>query len=140
MNYKQLTFVLLLLLLYNCSLCDDNTNDCTNIACTEQFVMITVSIVDQEQNPFILDDYKVTDLDNNIDLTNELKEYYKLYMDDGVYPIFDDRFQQTYQNQEIDLQFIGYVDGQEILNEIYSVGADCCHVYLISGDYEIIVE
>ena len=121
--------------------CDCNgDSDCNNVACTEEFVMITVNIVDGNQNPIILDDFKVVDIDNNIDLTDDLKDYYQSYLNDGTYPIFDDRFQQDYQNQEIELQFIGYIEDQEVINEYYLVGADCCHVYPISGNYYIIIE
>ena len=51
-----------------------------------------------------------------------------------------DEAQQEYQNKEVQLQLIGYIDGQEVINEYYLVGADCCHVYPISGNYNIIIE
>jgi len=137
--YKHISIILfsiILLLSCNCN-CE---SECEDVLCTEQFVTIVVTITDQDQNPFILDDYTVIDIDNNIDLTNDLKDYYQSFPDDGTYPIFDDNFQQDYQNQEIEIQFIGYLNSQEVVNEYYSVGADCCHVYPISGDYEIVVE
>lgn len=121
--------------------CDCNCeSECENIACTEQFVMITIAIVDNNQNPFILDDFKVINIENDTDITNELNDYYQSFPGEGIYPIFDDRFQNEYQNQEIEIQFIGYIDSQEIINESYSVGADCCHVYPISGNYNITVD
>ncbi len=132
--------ILVLLMISIFISCDCSSNsDCVDVACTEEFVMITVNIVDNDQNSIILDYYMVKDVDNNIDLTNELKDYYQSYLDEGIYPIFDDDFQQDYQNQEIELQFIGYIDSQEVINEFYLVGADCCHVYPISGNYDIAI-
>jgi len=137
--YKHISIILFSIILLLS--CDCNCeSECEDVLCTEQFVTIVVTITDQDQNPFILDDYTVIDIDNNIDLTNDLKDYYQSFPDDGTYPIFDDNFQQDYQNQEIEIQFIGYLNSQEVVNEYYSVGADCCHVYPISGDYEIVVE
>lgn len=133
----------IILILLSCFLfvnCDCNCNsECEGIACTEEFVTIVVTITDQDQNPVILDDYKVFNLDSNKDISSDLNDYYQFYPYDGVYPIFDDRYQQEYQNQEIELQFIGYIDGQEVINEHYLVGADCCHVYSTSGNYEITI-
>ena len=133
---KFILLLLPLILLFSCN-CNCES-DCANVACTEQFVMIMVNIVDSYQNPVILDNYTVIDIDNNIDLTDDLYANYQTSLDDGTYPLFDDSFQQDYQNQEIDLQFIGYIDNQEVVNEFYSMGADCCHVYPISGNYNII--
>ena len=134
-------FILIIIVILGLSSCDCNCNsECEDIACTEQFVMITVTIVDQDQNPIILDDYTVIDIDNNIDLTDDLMENYQSYPIDGTYPIFDDRYQSDYQNQEIELHFIAYINNQEVVNEYYSVGADCCHVYLFEGETVIQLE
>lgn len=135
---KYIFLLMLLSFITNCHCnCD---SDCVGIACTEEFVTIIVTITDQDTSPFILNDYKVINLDNNTDITNDLNDFYQSFIGEGVYPIFDDRYQQEYQNQEVELQFIGYIDEQEVINEFYLVGADCCHVYPISGDYDITID
>ncbi len=120
------------ILLFTFSCAKDEEKECSGI-CTEEFRIITVSITDAENNPVLLDSLSITDLSNNRNL--DLSE--NNFLDDGIYAIFDDTFSQDYRNEEIELLFQGFQEEDLIVEENYKVGADCCHVYHISGDLEI---
>jgi hypothetical protein len=119
--------------------CENNdTSDCANKACTEVFKTIVVTIKDSENNPVVLDSFKVTNLENGGDLTRELDNVeFETMSENGVYPLFGDEYAGDFSNSEVEINFKGYIDNQEIINSDYMVGADCCHVILISGDPEI---
>jgi len=132
------SFYPILLLLFFIG-CENNTaNDCTDQACTEEFRTITVTIKDSENNPVVLDSFKVTNLENGDDLTRELNNFeFEAMRKKGVYPLFGDEYTRDFSNKEVEINFKGYIDNREIINSDYKVGADCCHVILISGNPEI---
>jgi len=119
--------------------CENNiASDCANKACTEIFKTIVVTIKDSENNPVALDSFKVTNIENGNDLTRELNNpEIEAMRENGVYPLFGDEYARDFSNKEVEINFKGYIDNQEIINSDYKVGADCCHVILISGDPEI---
>jgi len=129
-------FLLLLLLFASCE--NNDLNDCANQACTEEFRTITVTIKDSENNPVALDSFKVTNLENGDDLSRELNNTeFEAMRENGVYPLFGDEYARDFNNKEVEINFKGYIENQDIVNSYYKVGADCCHIMLISGDPEI---
>jgi len=123
------------IILFTFSCGKDEQRECSGI-CTEEFRIITVSITDAENNPVLLDSISITDLTNNRIL--ELND--NQILEGGIYAIFNDNFSQEYRNQEISLFFQGFQEENLLVEENYEVGADCCHVYHISGDLEIILD
>ncbi len=76
-----------------------------------------------------------------MDITRNVTEVeFETMQENGTYPLFGDEFTQDYQNKEIDIQFIGTIDGNDIVTSNYKVGADCCHVYFVSGSKTLIVD
>ena len=137
MMLKKLFFLLYVPIIVACTETNHNNqeNDCNHIdiACTEQFVMISLSVTDANNTPIRLDDYKVhrTDTGKEISSPN--------YGMDNYYPIIDDSFQSELANKELTLTFTGFIDNQQVINETYVVSADCCHIYLVSGKTTIIL-
>ena len=128
--------ILLLLFFAGCE--NNDASGCANQACTEVFKTIMVTIKDSENNHVALDNFKVTNLENGNDLTREFNNAeFETMRENGVYPLFGDEYVRDFSNKEVDINFKGYIDDQEIINSNYKVGADCCHVILISGDPEI---
>ena len=117
---------------------DDSRSNCDNISCTEEFRTIIVSIKDENQNPVALDSFEVllTENGNNIAMsfsTSEFEEVQQL----GEYPLVNDASFDL--NQEVQIEFIGFIDEEQVVNEIYVVSTDCCHINLVSGTLEIIL-
>jgi hypothetical protein len=134
---KSIVFVLALTLItVPIVRCDSNDSSCQETACTLVFVTINVTIVYQNQNPVVLDSYELINLEDNspVSLSFSTEELAQLAQQ-GVYPIMDDL--SLDENQQLNLQFRGFLGNQEVVNENYTVAKDCCHVSLISGTTEI---
>lgn len=128
--------ILLLLFFAGCEI--NGPNDCSNQACTMDFRTITLTIKNSENNPVALDSFNVTNLENGNDLTREFNNTeFEAMKEVGVYPLFGDEYARDFSNKEVEINFKGYIDDQEIIDSYYKVGADCCHVILISGEPEI---
>ena len=126
----------------SCSNDDEPTPaDCNDVACTQIFEIIGVSVKNASGVDIPLDRFKVIDTKTgeNITLvTNE--EDFEAYKNDGFYPIFSDVYRIQYQNKSTTIRFTGFSSDKVIVNEEFEVGADCCHVRLISGNKAIVIE
>lgn len=135
-NCRILLIFFLLLFQY----CSEKDPECGG-SCTNEYRTITVNVLDNEGNPVALDSLKLVDLKNGEDLTPELTDdALQLMRERGTYPIFSDQYVQEYHQQQLEINFSGFIDGKEVVSENYQVGADCCHVYYVSGDLELELE
>jgi hypothetical protein len=115
--------------------------DCSSTICTLNFVTITVSVKDVLGKAVALDSYEVMDTETGENLATGFNgEEYQYYKEQGLYPILSDANRVQYQNSTAKLTFKGYIDNEEVINEAYVVGADCCHVSLITGNTTIVLE
>ncbi|WP_405411899.1 hypothetical protein [Maribacter sp. Asnod1-A12] len=115
--------------------------DCSTVICTLNFVTITVSIKDLSGEAVVLNNYEVIDNETGENLAADFNDVeYENFKEQGFYPIFNDANRSQYQNSTATLTFKGTIDNEEVITEDYIVGADCCHVSLISGNTEIILE
>mgnify|MGYP001098310048 CR=1 FL=1 len=137
--FKVITTVLFIfsVIFISCDVEEDES--CNSVACTEQFVTITVFIIDQGQNPVVLDRFEVINLRNQSNITIPLSSSgFLLVQQNGLYPLVNDSGIDG--NQRQNLQFKGFINGIEVINENYTVEADCCHVNLVSGNLELILD
>ena len=116
--------------------CSEKDKECSGV-CTEEYRTIVVEIKDSEGQPVVLDSFKVVELRTGRDLTIEPGDTYM--RERGFYPIFSDRYAREYKQQELQIKFIGNIGGVEVVSEVYKVGADCCHIYYVSGDLELVL-
>ncbi len=143
--YKmRLIFVLFsfLVLLVNCSDDDDDTViDCERIGCTEQFVTLTVNVRDASGVVIPLDAFEVIITATGEDITREVSgQEFENFRQNGTYPLFGDEFAEKYRNKTEVISFKGFIEGKQVVNNSYKVGADCCHVLLIDGNPNITVD
>lgn len=123
----------------SCNSDNDSSPDCNNINCTEEFRTIIVSIKDQNQNPIVLDYFEVTNLESGSDLTIPLSSSgLVLAQQYGQYPLIADGGVEI--NQILELEFKGFINDIEVIRSDYSVSADCCHVVLIFGNIQLVLE
>lgn len=125
--------------------CNDNDDaeqqDCSEAICTLNFVTITVSVKDASGEPVSLDNYEIIDNETGENLAADFNgDEYQYLKEQGFYPILSDANRIQYQNSTATLTFKGVIDNKEVINETYEVAADCCHVNLISGNTEIVLE
>ena len=139
MNQFSKSITIILLCIFTSSVftsCNDNDKSCQETACTLIFVTINLTIVDQNQDPIVLDSYELINLETNTPITlsfsaAELTQFAQ----QGIYPVMDDLSMQ--ENQQLNIQFRGFINNQEVITQDYTVAKDCCHVGLISGDTEV---
>ncbi|HRY98313.1 MAG TPA: hypothetical protein P5550_04570 [Bacteroidales bacterium] len=132
----NLLLLLLPLLMLSAGSCTEDDR-----ACTEEFVMLTISLSYPDTSPVLLDDYTVTDLssgqvlslsgvDQWIDSVNRLEGRYFL-LTDGEYGLTD--------AQGWPFRFQGYIDTTEVVSRTFSIRNDGCHVRLASGNPDIVI-
>ncbi len=141
--FRILTMVYMSFFIAACSNdIEKSKEDCgENTFCTENYVTIGVTIKDNSGVKIVLDSYKVIDMATKEDLTLPYSnEEFENYRNTGYYPIFSDAYRVQYQNSKTTISFIGYISENEVITEEFIVGADCCHVSLISGNTEIVLD
>jgi hypothetical protein len=60
-------------------------------------------------------------------------------MHEGKYNVLDDSYQKVLANSTESFRFVGFKNGVKLVDEQYSIGADCCHVSKQSGKSVIVV-
>ena len=131
-SFNTILFAGLFILFLSCS---EKDKECSGI-CSEEYRTIVVEIKDSEGEPVILDDYKVVEVSIGRDLTTRQDDAVSI-RGRGFYPLFTDLYAQEFRQQQIQIKFTGFIDGVEVVSEVYTVGADCCHVYYVAGDLEL---
>lgn len=108
------------------------------ISCTDEFVMITVSINDADGN-FIKPDeyYTVQEETGDTVMTHD-----QLFFEEseGSVIIFTDSEQGHTGRKGVWFNLTAYKDGLLIAEEDYLIGFDGCHVALLEGNTELVYE
>ena len=129
------------LILFSCN-SDDDANEmaeCEEVFCTLELVTIVVSIQDINQNPVALDSYEVINLATGESLPTAFTDGdFETAQQTGIYPIAGDG--SFAQNQEAELQLRGFINDEQVITSDYVVATDCCHISLVSGNVELILE
>lgn len=137
MKFFHLTFLVCLFLLFQS--CSEKDKACNGI-CSEEYRTIVVNIENNQGDPVLLDSFKVVDLGNGSDITLQLDDWTRDYQRErGIYPIFSDKYVREYRQLQAQIKFTGFIDGQEVVSEIYKVAVDCCHVVHLAGDLELVI-
>jgi hypothetical protein len=136
---KILNVMLLPFLLFaqiSCNNDNDSNSPCEDVFCTLDFRTIIVIVKDQNENPVALDSFQVIDLENGNDITILLSpSNFITAQQTGKYPLVNDG--SIDENQEKQVQFIGFIENQEVVRNNYVVNKDCCHINLTSGNNEL---
>ncbi|MEO0570740.1 MAG: hypothetical protein AAF039_03475 [Bacteroidota bacterium] len=120
---------------------DSNSGGCENVACTLIYISLSVTIVDGTDAPVALDSYTVIDTQNNRNLPPDFSaDSFENMQATGRYVFFSDFWRDDYRNESTVLRFTGFLNGTEVIMTELEVNADCCHVSLVSGDVDLIVD
>jgi len=112
-----------------------------DIMCTEEYRMLTVTIKDSQSNPVILSDYfvKKTSTGEIIDFSHEDPFMDSINKVQGIYFLCTDGMMGMTSKSGTEFEFHGIMDTTEIVNEKYLIGNDQCHVFLLSGQTNIVI-
>jgi hypothetical protein len=109
-------------------------------ACTDDLRQVSVTIIDQGQNPVALDNFQVINRENNQNITLELSdEEFQDAQQNGRYPLANDLSIATLEILQI--QFRGFQGGTQIITENYTIASDCCSkISSVEGNQEITID
>lgn len=109
--------------------------DCAATICTHDFRGVPVTVLSANGNPVALDSFVVTDMNNVVlppgtsdPVFNSPHNGYE-----GKYSVINDAWLGGHQNTTMSVRAKGWKSGSQLFDEVYVVGADCCHVYKQSG-------
>ncbi len=108
---------------------------CDSVMCTMNVVAIALSVVDSSNTPVVLDSFYTTDMAGH-KLPVGLYSYNNYSHN---YIVLTDGWVQGHQRTNVHLLFQGYKNGVKIVDEPYSVNADCCHIQKVSGKDSVII-
>ncbi|MFQ3212988.1 MAG: hypothetical protein ACJAT1_001710 [Marivirga sp.] len=136
-TYSKISFIVIVLFGLVASSCkEDDKQDCTAVACTEEFRTITLTVSDQNGDPVIFDDYYTF-----IDSRNRFKiEQDVSFIAQGIYPVASDAELNQLSFEGTILTFVGEIDDQNIIEHQMLIGKDCCHISLISGEMTVQID
>ncbi len=115
--------------------CNKKVQKCTgNVICTELFAMATVHVTDNNGQDVILNDaYTIRNSTNEVIRIEQT-------MPNGTYIVLDDSYLKKLQNQADTFRFIGIKNSKEVVNELYVITADCCHINKRSGAESVTIK
>ncbi|CAL2084131.1 hypothetical protein [Tenacibaculum sp. 190524A05c] len=134
-----LTFLFSTISFMSCNDNNDTNVNCEQSVCTEEFRTILILVKDQNQNAVALDSFQTINTANGEDVTVSVSNSgLEMARQFGQYPLLNDSSLDT--NEEIEVRFKGFIDNQEVINGLYKVSSDCCHINLVSGNVEFILQ
>jgi hypothetical protein len=105
-----------------------------NTICTMMFASVNTSVKD---NNGVL-----ADLDESYSVRKSNGEILRYDQEGGAgeFKILDDSYQKDLANKTDTFQFVGKKNGHIVVDELFVIKADCCHVSKVSGKSEIILK
>ncbi len=132
---KQLVFILCVGLLLACNDKKDDPKiecpECTgDILCTEEFRTLTFTVTYSSGAPVTLDDFEVTIVE-----TGEVLDHgdWLGLLAPGAYIIAQDSDFEKVDCEGTEFRFEGFLNESKVVDEIFVIGRDCCHILLVDG-------
>ncbi len=118
--------VVSLLIGFHLVACDQKSDE---IMCTMEFRIISLEVIGAQLSAY----YTIREATNDtIHLQAESLDFFNSYpvLTDAEFVLFETN---TLEN----FRFIGFVDDVKLIEEVYSIGADQCHIFLAEGKTKI---
>jgi len=138
-NLSLLGFIFFLLI--SCNNSDDKiVADCSEVACTEIYITLIVSVQDNSGVAIPLDRFEVSDKETDEDYTIPLSDSDLRFSQlTGEYPLINDSFVAKNKNTKKTVVFKGFINETIVAEAEYVIDTDCCHVSTASGNNIILV-
>jgi hypothetical protein len=105
-----------------------------DVICTEMFAMVMVQISDINGTPARLDKVETIRKSTGEKINIEQQPM------EGQYVVLDDSYVRKLQKQKDDFIFRGYKNNEMVVEETYTISADCCHINKESGAGELTIK
>ena len=122
---------LLVAALFAFTACDDD-----EIICTMDFRMITVDVLDENEEQVELDAFYITKTNTGDTVLRYTDEHIEHF---GGTVIFTDSEMNHTDTKGKTFTFTAYLDSAQVINENYVIRHDQCHIELVSGKTKIIL-
>jgi len=100
--------------------------------CTMEFRAVQIKVVGDELN----DAYTIRTGTNDT-----LRfDHQAVNLEENYYTVLDDSYQVQLQDKTEQFRFIGILNDEVVVNELFIISADKCHVNYISGNLEVEIE
>ena len=113
----------------------NDKTDCRLVMCTRMFASAGLHVIDATGSPVRLDDAYTVRIS-----TGEVIRYEKSGAGQGQYIVIDDSYLKMLSNKTDQFQFIGMKDDRQVVQETFTISADCCHVKKDEGRDEVTVK
>ncbi|MBV6647289.1 MAG: hypothetical protein KI790_17655 [Cyclobacteriaceae bacterium] len=136
---KFLPLISTIVLLFAC----EETKECCSLSecepvspCTEIFVSVTMQVVDEQDNPVQLDYIKTVNTNTGTVIHSE--EGPSLGHQ-GYYRVLDDLDMDKIMKEGSNIRFEGGVQDAVLVDEVLTIGHDCCHLVLVEGKTKVVI-
>lgn len=106
-----------------------------DVVCTQLFAGINVYVTDANTAPVLFDDFYTINT-----TTGETIRLEPNRGGMGHYTVLDDSYRKKLQNRTDRFQFVGVKNNQRIVEELYTISADCCHISKVSGRDTVVLK
>lgn len=122
-------FVLSLLIFAVCTKCGK-----PGTVCTDEFRMVTLKVVSATSSPIALDSV--------FTIRQSTGERIQLQQPGipGYYVVLDDSYQSRLRKSADDFRFVGWRNNGMVVNQIYNISGDNCHISKRSGVDSVIIQ
>ncbi|MDV7403059.1 hypothetical protein RZS08_67165, partial [Arthrospira platensis SPKY1] len=96
-----------------------------------------MQIVDSANNSVSLDDYYMVRVQDNDTIMTMANNEFQDPLTEGIVIFTSGNFEQT-SKSGMQFRFTGYLNGQQVVNELYTFNRDDCHFNYVSGKQKIV--
>jgi hypothetical protein len=124
---KLLNFLLILAIIMFVSCKSESQNN--TVACTMEFRTVTINVQGDTLNHFYT--IRVTSGDTiRLNSGNTFGA--------NTYPVLDDSYQSNIANRTEQFRFVGLKNNAVLVDELFTIKADQCHISYVSGNQTVI--
>lgn len=114
---------------------NDEQPDCAETICTEYIAEISLAVSNASGQPVLLDAFHTEDMSGNV-MPAYLYEYNDIT---ESYIVFNDGWISGNENSSITVRFVGTKNGNKVVDEVFNIQTDCCHVSKTEGNDEVVI-
>lgn len=129
MKPTRLIFTLALSSILGCN--DSNTTQ--EITCSTIFKSIDIEVQDTTGKPYIFDDHYTLQLSDRDTIREPMNS-------EGYYTVLNDRQHEELKEKQDSFLFVGIKDSAVVVQEMFVINGDQCHINKVSGEDKVVVK
>ena len=116
--------------------CNNRKKDnCEGAICTQMFAAVNVTVAHKDGNKPALSDHYTINTE-----TNDTLRFNSGSWPEGSYTVIDDSYVSRMYNRTIGFRFIGMQGASVVVDESYTISADCCHISKKEGKDTVTID